>query len=271
MKLLEMNMRIAGISILLVMCAAGTIFAEEEAASEGIAADETASGGIGIDVTADFYSKYVWRGQNLVDDWVMQPGATMGFGDFTVGVWGNVDMTNENEEEWNFTEVDYIFDYSNSLTDAIGYSLGYIYYQFPQASGDTYEFYGGLNFETFLSPSITWYYDADEVSGSYVAFGLGHSIKKLAPGFSEDSPIGLDIGLNIGWADSNYNDYYWGVDDSGFNDLTLSVGLPMELCGWSVTPSVSYVTLLDSDIRESDAYDSSSDYIYAGISLGISF
>jgi hypothetical protein len=238
------------------MCVAGITFAEEEAADSGI----------GVDVTLDFNSKYIWRGQNLVDDMVFQPGASTMFGDLTLGVWGNMDMTNENDEGGNFTEIDYYADYSADLTEGIGYSLGYIYYAFPQGSNDTYEFYGGLNFDVFLSPSVTWYYDADEVEGSYVAFGIGHSIE-----LPEDAPFGIDLGLNVGWADSSYNEYYWGVDDDGFNDLTVSVGFPMEIGGWSLTPSVNYAYLLDSDIQDSDAYDSSNDQFYAGISLGTSF
>jgi len=256
MKLLEMNMRIATVSLVCVMCVTAITFAEEEAADSGL----------GVDVTLDFNTKYIWRGQNLVDDMVFQPGASKAFGDFTLGVWGNMDMTNENDEGGNFTEIDYYADYSATLTDGIGYSLGYIYYAFPQGSNDTYEFYGGLNFDTFLSPSVTWYYDADEVEGSYVAFGIGHSIE-----LPEDTPFGVDLGLNVGWADSSYNEYYWGVDDDGFNDLTVSVGFPMEIGGWSLTPSVNYAYLLDSDIQDSDAYDSSNDQFYAGISLGTSF
>jgi hypothetical protein len=114
---------------------------------------------------------------------------------------------------------------------------------------------------------VTWYYDADEVDGSYVAFGLGHSIEEIA-NLSEDTPIGMDIGLNLGWADSDYNAAYWDVDDDGFNDLTLSIAFPMEIGGWSVTPSVNYVSLIDSDISDAASDD---DIFYAGISLGTSF
>jgi hypothetical protein len=114
---------------------------------------------------------------------------------------------------------------------------------------------------------VTWYYDADEVEGSYVSFAIGHSFEEIAK-LSEDTPIGMDIGLNVGWADSDYNVAYWGVDDDGFNDLTLSIGFPMEIGGWSVSPSVNYVKLIDSDIRSSASDD---DIFFAGISLGTSF
>jgi len=214
----------------------------------------------------DFNSKYVWRGQNLVDDWVFQPGASTTFGGFTLGIWGSSEMTDDNKDgrEWELTEIDYYVDYSGDLAEGIGYSVGYIYYEFPQAGADTQEVYAGLSFDTFLSPSVTWYYDIDEVDGSYVAFGLGHSLD-----VSED--LALDIGLNLGWGDSDYNNAYWSVDDSGFNDLTLSVGLPLELGSWSLTPSVSYVKLVDSDIRKSDTFATSSDYVYFGIGLSTSF
>jgi uncharacterized protein (TIGR02001 family) len=254
---MEMNMKKVIVILLVCVVLGGISVAEDVAEAES---------GIGVDVTFDFNSKYVWRGQNLVDDWVFQPGASKSFGDLTLGIWGSMDMTNQNDQSGNVTEVDYYADYSAALTEGIGYSVGFIYYAFPQASNDTQEVYGGLSFDTFLSPSVTWYYDCDEVNGSYVAFGLGHSIE-----LPEGTPFGVDLGLNVGWADSNYNEYYWGVDDSAFNDLTLSVSFPMEIGGWSLTPSVSYVTLLDSDIRATDAYDSKSDYVFAGISLGTSF
>jgi len=250
-------MRNAVVSFLLVVCVVGVAFAEDEAASKGI----------GIDVTADFYSKYVWRGQILTDDWVFQPGASATIGGFTLGAWGNVDMTDENDEEWEFTEYDYYIDYSGDITDGIAYSLGYIYYKFPSVGGDTYEFYGGLSFDTILSPSVTWYYDADEVEGSYVAIGLGHSVEEIGK-LSEDIPIGMDIGLNIGWGDSDYNNAYWSVDNSGFNDLTLTFAFPVALGNWTVTPSLNYMTLLDSDIRSSAGDD---DAFFAGISLATSF
>lgn len=246
-------MRKSAMGLVVILFLAGVALAE----------DATGSDGMGVDLSLDFNSKYVWRGQNLVDDWVVQPGASTAIGGFTFGFWGNADMTDENGEQWEFTEIDYSVDYSGAITDGIGYSVGYIYYEFPTAGGDTYEFYGGLSFDTFLSPSVTWYYDADEVEGSYVALGLGHSIE-----FSEDSPIGMDIGLNLGWGDSDYNLGYWDVDDSGFNDLTLSVSFPIAMGTWTVSPTVNYVKLIDSDISDAAGDD---DIVYAGISLATTF
>ncbi|MHC5182351.1 MAG: TorF family putative porin [Planctomycetota bacterium] len=256
---METKMRNAAISLVLVVCMTGVSFAQEEA--EGSA--------FSFDVSADFFSKYVWRGIVVTDDWVFQPGASFTYGGLTAGVWGNVDMTDENGEEWEFIEYDYYVDYSGNLTDSLSYSLGYIYYKFPGLE-DTYEFYGGLSYDTILSPSITWYYDADAVEGSYVAFGLGHSVDEIAK-LSDDISMGMDIGLNIGWGDSDYNDAYWSGADAGdgFNDLTLSFAFPIPIGSWTVSPSLNYMTLLDSDVRDSAGDDD--DAFFAGISLSTSF
>ena len=231
--------------------------------------------GIEFEVTTDFYSKYVWRGQKLTDGWVWQPGFSATYEGFTAGIWGNLDLSNANDEKHEFTEIDYYADYSFDLTDGIGFSIGYIYYEFPSAGGDTQEIYAGLSFDTILSPTITVYYDFDEVNGTYITGGIGYSKDEIAR-LCEDTPIGLDISLSIGWGDSNYNEAYWSdslgmpVDDSGFNDLTLCIGFPLEIDGWSFTPSLSYVTLLDSDIRDGLRSDDK-DMFFTGFSIGKSF
>lgn len=70
-----------------------------------------------------------------------------------------------------------------------------------------------------------------------------------------------------GWGSASYNKYYWGTDQSKLNDLTFSVSFPVEIAGWSVTPSLNYVTLLSDDIRDTDAYGTDSDFFFVGVSL----
>ncbi len=248
---------------------AATVFLT--AAGMGWAQEET---GIAFEVTTDFYSKYVWRGQNLVDDWVWQPGISASYQGFTAGLWGSLDLTHENGQSGEFTEYDFYGDYSVDLCEGIGASVGYINYKFP-SGGTTQEIYGGLSFDTLLSPSVALYYDFEDINGTYITAGIGHSAEEIAK-ISEEIPVGLDISLSIGWGDSNYNEGYWEKEDgnalheSGFNDLTLSIGFPMEIAGWSVTPSLNYVTLLDSNIRKALA-SGDKDMFFTGISLGKSF
>jgi hypothetical protein len=237
--------------------------------SEAVFAD----GPLAFELTTDFYGKYIWRGQNLSDDPVFQPGLSAAAGPLTASIWGNMDMTNINGNAGDFSEVDYSLDYSGSLPDAesIGYSIGVIYYDFPGTSvPDTTEIYGGLSLDVPLSPSVTLYRDVDEAEGTYVSLGIGHSIEKIAE-LAPDMPLGMDLGASLGWGSSSYNKYYWGPDNSELNDLVLSASFPVALGDLTVSPSLNYVKLVDSDIRSADAYASSSDYFFAGISLSLSF
>lgn len=229
---------------------------------------------VGVDVSADFFGKYVWRGQNLNDAPVFQPGVGITYGGLTGSIWGSLDMTAENDNRYDFTEYDFAIDYSGSLpgVEGVGFSVGAIYYRFPSVTpSGTTEVYWGFSFDDLpLSPSVTVYHDIDEADGTYVSVGVGHSFERIFS-LSPQMPVGMEIGASVGWADSNYNEYYWGLDKSKMNDLTVSVAFPFEVSGWSVAPSINYVTLLSDSLRETDAYDSKSDYVFAGISLSRSF
>lgn len=228
--------------------------------------------GLGIDVTADFYSKYVWRGQMLNDDYAFQPGVSKTFGtemgDITLGAWWSIDMTDFGGEKGKATEIDYYVDYTVSLNETVSASFGYIYYDFPAARTETQEFYVGLAFDTLLSPSITYYMDTDAVSGgSYLSVGIGHTFDE-AFSLCEDVPVAIELGASLGYANSDYNNGYWGVDDEGFNDFAFSIALPFEVGGVSVTPSFNWSSLVDNDLRGATTEQ---DQFYTGISLGTSF
>lgn len=234
-------------------------------------------GGVSIDITNDFYSKYIWRGQSLNEDYVYQGGASFTYSGLTGGVWGNLDLTDVSENEGDFTEVDYFLDYSGDVPgiEGLGFSVGVINYHFPGVVGDTTEVYWGFGLDVFLSPSITVYHDVDVVDGTYISFGLSHSIDSIVE-IAPDVGVGMEMGASLGWGDSNYNKTYWSsdaqaIDSSGLNDLLLSVSFPVEIGGWTFAPSLNYVTLLDSEVRSSDNFASGSDYFFTGLSLSKSF
>ncbi len=231
-----------------------------------------AEGDVTVGVGADFMSKYVWRGQNLVDDWVLQPGISVGYQGLTASIWANSDMTGDSADDWEITELDYAIDYSGTIPgmDAVGYSVGAIYYYFPGGTATT-ELYWGFSFDVPASPSVTVYHDVDEADGTYVSLGFGHSLEGL-----DDLPFGVDLGATLGWGDSGYNDFYWGTTTmpkigSELNDLVLSAAFPFEVAGVSVTPSVSYVVLLGSDVKDSDAYDDDNSIVVAGVGFAKEF
>jgi hypothetical protein len=250
-------------------CAGGAALAEDDS-------------GIEFELTADFFNKYIWRGQNLVDDWVFQPGASATYGGLTASFWGNLDLTNENGSEGEFSEIDLSLDYSGQFPgiDILGYSVGMINYDFPVTGGadDTTEVYVGLNADVPASPSVTYYRDVDEVKdGTYISVGVGYSFENVFE-LGPDTPVGVDLSASLGWGNGDYNAGYWGTAPDGgsigsqFNDLVFSVGFPFELAGLSFTASASYITLVGDDIRKTDAYGAGNDdNLVAGIGFSAEF
>lgn len=237
---------------------------------------------IAFEVTSDFFNKYVWRGQNLVDDWVYQPGVAVSYGGLTASFWGNLDMTDENGSNGEFSEIDLTLDYSGQFPgiDVLGYSVGMINYDFPVkgAADDTTEVYAGLSLDVPASPSITVYRDVDETrDGAYISVGVGHSFEKVFE-LGPETPVGMDLGATLGWGNTAYNKFYWGAAPDGSaiggetNDLVLSIGFPFEWAGLSFNASVSYITLVGDDIRKTDTYGKSKDdNIVAGIGFSAGF
>lgn len=226
-----------------------------------------AGDGIGVELTTDFFSKYIWRGQNLSDDPVFQPGLTVSSGNLSVSVWGNMDLTSINGNDGDFSELDYSLDYSGSTgIEGLAYSIGLIYYDFPgTAVPDTTELYLGFSPEAPLNPSLAIYHDVDEAEGSYISLAFAHNVERIGELFG--SPVAMELGASLGWGSGSYNKYYWGTDQSKLNDLTLSASFPFEAAGLTVVPSLNYVTLLSDDIRATDAYGTDSDFFYAGVGL----
>jgi hypothetical protein len=225
--------------------------------------------GIDFEATADFLGKYIWRGQNLDDDPVFQPGISANYRGLTASIWGNLELTNINGNSGDFSEMDYTLDYSDKLPsmDSIGYCVGAIYYDFPGTdTKDTTELYWGFGFDLPLSPSMTFYHDVDEADGTYISVSIGHSIERVAEA-APDTPVGAEFAASLGWGSRSYDKYYWGTNQSKINDLAFSVSFPVEIRGWAVIPSVNYVTLLSDDIRDTDAYGTDSDFFFVGIGL----
>lgn len=239
-----------------------------------IAASATLEAGeIGFEITADFYSKYIWRGQNLSDDPVFQPSISAGYEGLTVSIWGNMDLTSINGNSGDFSELDYSLDYSAKMPwfEGAAYSAGVICYDFPGTeSPDTTEVYWGLSLDVPLSPSITVYHDVDEVEGSYVSLGFAHSIEKIGE-LGSVLPVAPEIDASLGWGSGSYNKYYWGIEQSKLNDIMFSGSFLLEVSGWMVKPNLSYVTLLSDDIRDTGAYGTDSDFFVVGIGLLKSF
>ncbi len=250
------NIIIHGVLVLVVLTA--TVFAE---------------GDLEFEFTSDFNGKYIWRGQNLDDDPVFQPGLSASYKGLTATIWGNLELTNINGNSGDFSELDYSIDYSGELPDVedVGFSIGAIYYDLPGTTvPSTTELYWGFRLDTTLSPSITFYHDIDEADGLYISAGIGHSIEKILE-LGPETPVAMELGAGYGWGDSSYNKYYWGLSDSKANDLTLSASFPFEIGGWTVNPSINYVALVSSAIKKTNGYGTDDDLFFVGIGLSKGF
>lgn len=225
--------------IAFVLCAAG--------------AAENGPPKIGGSLGAVFNSKYIWRGQNLVDGPVLQPEGSLSYQGWTGTVWANYDA--DEGDEW--TELDYTLDYTTSLgvlassLEILSVSVGYTYYTFPNldADDDSHEVYAGLSLDTLLSPSLTVYYDFEQGDGMYYEAAIAHS-------FSLGAPV-LSLGGSVG-----YNDGQWGYESS-FSAAGLSVGLDVPVTKaltWNATAAVSLA--LDSQYE---------DEFYGGVGLSVGF
>src|SRR4030066_60665 len=144
------------LALLLGMVFAGSVFASEPKVSG------TAS--------VDVLSNYVWRGQKLSNRWVIQPSVGITYGSFGANIWANYDSdkpeaTSSDTGHGEFTETDLTLNYSFSV-NKFNLVAGYIYYALEGAN-DTQEFYLSSNYDTFLKPALTVYYDFDEGNGAF--------------------------------------------------------------------------------------------------------
>lgn len=226
-------------------------------------------------LSTDYYSKYVWRGQNIDNKSVLQPAVSASAYGFTGSIWGNIDLTNKSQtapdNAWEFSEFDYTLDYSGKIPDVnwLSFLVGTIYYRFPNTIFEpTTEIYGGLSLPKVpLSPYFKWYRDVDEIDGSYLQFGIGHTFEKIYV-VNDKCYCGLQLGASYGWGDAAYNDGYFGVDSGKFNDLTLSTGLCMQIDSWMVRPNINYSTMLSDSIRQAT---DKSDNLWVGVGVSTSF
>lgn len=245
------------IMLVLLVAAATGIFS-------GASAEETKGPSVSADITAA--SKYVWRGLLLTDDPVLQPSLTVDYKALSLNVWGNTDLTDVNGTPGETNELDYTLDYSFSV-NKVNLSLGVIQYTFPHTAFEpTTEIYGSVGISTLLSPTVAIYYDSDEVGGLYGTLGISHSFS-LGDVYRGISPS-LDLSGSIGYATSDWNEGYYGVNSSGLVDLLLTAGLSIPIDEHlSIGPFISFSQVVDSDLQDAVADDNAT-FFGATLSYG---
>lgn len=237
-----------------------------------------AMGGAAVDVP--LLSSYVWRGQVLNKEAVLQPGLTADAYGFSVNAWSSMDLTDQNGSKSEFTEFDWTLSYSYAL-DMVELGAGVVAYTFPgvtveseaedgtvtgEAAAGTTEIFASVGVDVLLAPALTVYYDVDEIEGLYAVASVGHSFELM-------EKVGLDLSASLGFGDKDYNNGYFGHDKSALNDLVLGAALPITITEEiSLTPSISYMMLPDSDLGDAaEAAFGEKDSVYGGVTLSCAF
>ncbi|MCP4716369.1 MAG: hypothetical protein GY868_14715 [Deltaproteobacteria bacterium] len=230
--------------------------------------------GLGIEFGADIAvnSKYLWRGIEFNEDPVFQPDVWVSFKGFSAIIWGNMELSNvyndhgEEGEAGDFTEVDYILDYSGSFKK-INYSVGWLYYDFPHTGfTDTHEAYIAMGYDCFLAPTFTLYRDLRANDGYYLTFSISHDIelKKLLNST-------LSTSAAVGCASKRMTRYYYGERKEAVTDSLISASLTIPITdNISIIPAVNYSALLDGGIRDDNIADKD-DNLWFGVNIALSF
>ncbi|MEI6786952.1 MAG: TorF family putative porin [bacterium] len=192
---------------------------------------------------------YVWRGQVLNNEAVLQPSFTLGKGAFTINTWGNMNLTDAvTEDAPDLSELDLTFGYSKTV-GAVALGTGLVEYTFPNTTfGGTREVYASVGLPTLpIIPSLSVYYDFDEADGFYGVFSLAYS-------HSIAEKVTLSLFASLGAATANYNSFYFGVDENALNDMNVGASLSIPVTkSLTITPGVQYTALPDSAIKDGAA------------------
>lgn len=192
-------------------------------------------------VDADFgttlASKFVHRGQTLVDRPVLQPSLkltapTADGGGMRVQVDANMDLRNNTGAAWfpdghagRFTQIEFVGAYSRNL-GGIDLEGGVHSYNLPnglefplgERGGTTEVFARATSHLLEADQYVMLHYDFDEVRGAYLRAGL-----------SEDFPLGGGFELNLdgslGYVSEAQAAWMYGLGESGFADLRGSAEL----------------------------------------------
>ncbi|HNX90908.1 MAG TPA: hypothetical protein PKY78_09030 [Candidatus Omnitrophota bacterium] len=229
-------------------------------------------------VNSAFLTKYIWRGQNLGDEPVIQNDYSLSKWGLTLDLWTNYSLNTDKSKDagryQEYTEIDYTVSYFMNfgktadmlkttcpeLLKPLNFTTGYTYYTFPNVDWssrlfDTNEVFFGTSYDCLLKPSFTWYWDVDQGKGSYYKFGISHT-------FELPGGITANVGTTIA-----YNDEQW-TTRSGWSDMNFTGSITIPFLGYfTVTPTVSYSLILDRDTYE----DAQSDQFYGGLVVAFAY
>ncbi len=224
-----------------------------------------------FEISQDVASKYVWRGINLVNDWVYQPSLSVEAYGFKLSVWGSCELTGWNAPNFDqnparrFTEIDSTLQYSGTLGDA-GWTVGVIDYQFAGTGAVRYqEWFGDVAFDgVWGSPTVTVYKGNNGYSGTYATLGLSRPVPARLGRARE-----IEVGAELSYGDAECNRFLYNDDGAGLTDLHLHASAELGLGrGWTLSPSLHYSNLLRQGLLQGEARRSN---VWVVVYFGLKF
>ena len=184
-----------------------------------------------LSTSVDFASAYVFRGAEVNEGFVVQPGVEGEVAGLTVGVWANIDIDNVGADQ--VSEIDLYL--AKDLGSVAGWdvSAGYCEYTYPGSTGDG---------ESELSLSASGAVGGVDLSVSAFA----DIAETSTPGYYEASTggstavagVALDYGIAVGYFDTDAD------ASTGFGYAAYSVSY--ETGGGTL--SATYIDGLDDDV-----------------------
>ncbi len=206
----------------------------------------TQGAAVELEFDSPLFSKYVWRGLNIVDGPVWQPSVTASLDGWSINLWGNFEIGDTNDYgpgfgsgRGKFTEVDTTLAYSATSGDW-DWSAGFIRYDFPNTGFEkTSELFASFTQASEWSPTLEVYTDVDAANGTYANVSVGKYWDA-----KDGGEFGFDVGVGV--CTNGHNAYYFGTDKSGLVDLGIGLTYTRAISETSsFTLYGSYSSLLD--------------------------
>ena len=226
---------------------------------------------VGADLALN--SRYMFWGLTLSNRPVVQPDIYLSYAGFTAGVWGNFEVSKDNDPadytsggtRSGNTEVDYWAEYNRAVgpTDL---KLGVIRWTYSQRNtgslgpltpGDppeltdngpdinSTEIYGAVTVpEVPLSPNLTLYYDTDIYKGLFGWVAVTHPV----PLGKNSLELGGLVGFTVGETNTTSNQIPLYASE-GITHLDFSAGLPLTVGALSITPNVHFQINVDEETK----------------------
>jgi hypothetical protein len=219
--------------------------------------------GIEVDVAGNYSTRYMFRGERLVDNAVVSPMLTLKMESLELSAASIYDV-----------KKDEVFRHVYQLTfktqiNKIGLDTGFVRYDPRKGADATTEFFAKASWKGNWQPSLTVFFDVKEGTGQYVQAGFARNIT------SGDNKV--VFGTKLGYV---VNNKYMGLNDngkefSGLYDAELYLTTSFKIGKhFTVEPMIAYSMPLSQDGKEAIrnmSVNKESKNLYGGVTIHASF